>query len=842
METLTSPAKVNELFDKAIKEKQESKRQLLTHHLSMNEDKVFEYGLQNKERFFTQIFQLASVDKTGRMAAIAKSLDLHVPTTKLTPECFICMATQTLAKGLPRLTKGLNLVSLFFYINMISMCPVAESTLKAEKLGNILKISSDLPQAELRETTEIYQLSSLKIFENELQFALEDLKNLQNFKPSAKPCASVEKTDDILKMIETAEKHNFNSVRMNHFEPDSQQNFVTALFKIRDKFQCFISFSQHRSKELLASSHFRTEPTNKIELQRYRNYADETFRTAANKSCLRHGGLKNIALYGRQISVSEPGLERCSQICAHQAKTHLFSKQLAKLTANIEILPMCHGYTYLPHNKTCYISRKMSEANFISDLSFKNQWESALTGEPQCLKSRKQSFLKLNKSLVNTQNICQFSHRDFTNSKLQTRCTAKYFAYTRPLTNIKEQLKYFKLQVLKLYEISIKTTFKRSITLTSVLAETVLKLLTNLALKSGTSLINNFINGIGLKTSDMLKQSLKKLEEAGFKGELITKEFPMQVNFTLFNYSLVSEAFSTLQLLSKQDKDINFDKIIFDLSQQYNELKNYYIALLTKPQPILSMTHLALKEKKYVFSSYIKDNQIFRHFFWAEMSNKNTAKFISTIPLEDSKFLNKNYYQTGIFKRNEKFNKNKCLIKILQNRNTSLDCRPNMEIYQNGNVIIGKHNAGFENVTILTIRGNNFVEIYCQGNTQIFFAKELKIVAIPNSCKIVINEQIFQDGTAKPSKFVIQILYEKNSRMSTKSKHNMNLFIILAAIFSCLGVGFVTVVVCSVYRKFQMKRESSSTYFQVTEQMPEVIEMIEPVERKEIFKKQMTKL
>ena len=73
----------------------------------------------------------------------------------------------------------------------------------------------------------------------------------------------------------------------------------------------------------------------------------------------------------------------------------------------------------------------------------------------------------------------------------------------------------------------------------------------------------------------MLKQSLKKLEEAGFKGEMITKEVPTQANFTLFNYSLVSESFSTLQLLSNQDKDINFDKIIFDLSQQYITLLCY---------------------------------------------------------------------------------------------------------------------------------------------------------------------------------------------------------------------------------------------------------------------------
>ena len=120
---------------------------------------------------------------------------------------------------------------------------IIETTLRAERLGNILKISSNLPQDELRETTEIYKLSSLKFFENELSIALEDLRNLQNFKPSAKPCTSVEKTDNVLKMIATAEKHNFNSVRMNHFEPDGQRNFVSALFKIRNKFQCFISYS-----------------------------------------------------------------------------------------------------------------------------------------------------------------------------------------------------------------------------------------------------------------------------------------------------------------------------------------------------------------------------------------------------------------------------------------------------------------------------------------------------------------------------------------------------------------------------------------------------------------------
>ena len=841
METLTSSVGVMKMLEQAIITENETGREKLTLQLVRNEDIVFKYGMENKNVFFTQLCTLASVDQTGRTAALARSLNLQTSITKLAPEKLLCMATKALAWKLPRLTRGLNLVSTIFLAHLLSMCAWAEASLTAEKIGNILKVSSNLPQAELRETTEIYQLSSLKIFENELNIALEDLKNLRNFKPSAKACASVEQTDDVLEMIAFATKHNFNSVRMNHFEPDGQQHFVTALFKIRSKFQCFVSYSQQRAKELLASSHFRAEPTSEVELQRYRKYADGAFRTAANKSCLRHGGLKNINLYGRHIGLTEPGLERCSQICAHQAATHLFSKQLAKLTANIEILPMCHGYTYLPHNKTCLISRKMTESNFISDLSFENHWKSALTGEPHCVKTRKQAFLKLNASLVNTQNICQFSHRDFTNSKLQTRCTAKYFAYSRPLINIKEQLKYFKAQVLKLYEVKLRSSVKRSITLTSALAETVLKLLTNLALKSGTSLISNFINGIGLGTSDMLKQSLQKLERAGFKGELITKEIPTQTNFSLFNYSLVSEAFYTLQLLSKQDKDINFDKVLFDLSRQYNELKNYYIALLTNPQPLLNMTHVAVKEKKYVFSSYIKDNQIFRHFFWSEMSNKNTAKFISVIPLEIKDFQNNNFYQSGIFRRNEKQNSNSCLIQILQNKNISLNCKPNMEMYQNGKVIIGWHKAGFENVTIVTLRGGNFVEVYCRGNTQIFFAKGLKIIAIPKNCKLVINEQLFQEGSSGAETFLMQILYENNKVIITQN-NNINLTIISIAIFSCLGLGLATIATVSCYKRTQMKREAVPTYFKVTEPLQEVTEILEPVERTDRFKKQMTKL
>ena len=101
--------------------------------------------------------------------------------------------------------------------------------------------------------------------------------------------------------------------------------------------------------------------------------------------------------------------------------------------------------------------------------------------------------------------------------------------------------------------------------------------------------ISNFTNGTGLRTSDMLKKSLQKLDRAGFKDELIAKNTPIQTNFTLFNHSLVSSAFTKLQVLSKQDKDINFDKVIFDLPQQYNKLKNYYMSLLTRPQPLLNM-------------------------------------------------------------------------------------------------------------------------------------------------------------------------------------------------------------------------------------------------------------
>lgn len=843
MEPLTSPVQVRNLLDQAAEEIQDTKRRKLINQIVINETTIFEHGLKYKEIFLSQVWQLAKLDKSGRMAALARSLNLQISAPPLQPEKFLYMAIQVLANRLPRLTKGLNMVSILIYLNIISVLNIvtkAETTLKAKKIGNILKISSHLPQAELRETTEIYQLSSLKIFEHELSQSLEDLKNLKKFKPSAKPCSNIEKTDDILEMLALAESQKYTSLRMNHFEPNGQQNFVTALFKIRNKYQCFMSYSPQRAKELLASSHFRTEPTSQIELARYRKYADEVFRTASNKSCLRHGGLNNMKLYGRQISVTEPGLERCSQICAHQASTHIFSTQLAKLTEDIEILPICHGFTYLPVNKTCYVSRKMTEAHFISHLSFKDDWRAALTGEPHCVKNREQAFLKLNTSLVSTSHICQFSHRDFTNSKLQTRCTAKYYSYSRPLLNIKEQIKYFKTQVLKLYEVKSKHKFKRAITLPGALTETVLSFLSNLALRTGTSLINNFVNGLGLKTIDMLDKSLKKLEQAGFKSELITN-MPKQDNFTLFNYTLVSKAFTSLQMLSNLDKDINFDKVLFDLSEQYNKLKKYYIALLTKPQPLLNMTRKALKDKNYVFSSYIKDDQIFRHFFWSEMSNSETAKFISTVPLKTKDFMTKQFYQSGIFKRNEKNKANECLIQIMQNKNISSHCAPSIEIYQN-KIITMNHIVEFENITILIMRGQNFVEIYCQKDTQVFFTKNLRVMAIPKNCKLVINEKIFQIGTHQKSNFVIKTLYEERWIKTEETTHKLNLIIISVTIFICLGIGGLATLGYICYKRYLRPQGVSSTYFQVTEQLPEITEMLKPVEKVERMPRQMTKL
>ena len=363
--------------------------------------------------------------------------------------------------------------------------------------------------------------------------------------------------------------------------------------------------------------------------------------------------------------------------------------------------------------------------------------------------------------------------------------------------------------------------------------------MSNLALKSGTSLISNFVNGIGLQTSDMLKQSLQKLERAGFKSELIAKNIPIQTNFTLFNYSLVSSAFTKLQVLSKQDKDINFDKVIFDLSQQYNELKNYYVSLLTKPQPLLNMTQIAVQGRKYLFSSYIKENQIFRHFFWSEMSHKNTAKFITTIPLNGLQ--PKNHYQSGIFRRTTKDESNVCLTQILQNKNISESCKPTMSIYQEGKVILGQHNTGFENITI-SVRGENFIEIYCQGNTQIFFAKGVKVMSIPRVCKLVINDQTFQEGSAEPSKFLIQMLYEGNNRqLNPDHPPNINLMIITIAIFSLLGIGCTIVAIWSCCKRGELSR-AKSTYFQIAEQMPEVTEIIQPVEQTTRFPKQMTKL
>ena len=68
--------------------------------------------------------------------------------------------------------------------------------------------------------------------------------------------------------------------------------------------------------------------------------------------------------YDEEISVSEPALERCSEICKSRNVKHQYSAKINRLTAaNISVLN-CQMFSYSLTNATCWIKYNAGRQQF----------------------------------------------------------------------------------------------------------------------------------------------------------------------------------------------------------------------------------------------------------------------------------------------------------------------------------------------------------------------------------------------------------------------------------------------------------------------------------------------
>ena len=136
-----------------------------------------------------------------------------------------------------------------------------------------------------------------------------------------------------------------------------------------NQFKCLIDFSINKASFLLAANMFRKPPIYQFNLGRYRSSMIKSF-TSQGSECLIEGVLYdadssyNSYAYDKQVAVSEPALERCSEICKAQNIQYLHSAKINQLTAaNISVFD-CQMFAYSLSNSTCWIKYNAGKTQF----------------------------------------------------------------------------------------------------------------------------------------------------------------------------------------------------------------------------------------------------------------------------------------------------------------------------------------------------------------------------------------------------------------------------------------------------------------------------------------------
>jgi hypothetical protein len=151
--------------------------------------------------------------------------------------------------------------------------------------------------------------------------------------------------------------------------------------------------------------------------------------------------------------------------------------------------------------------------------------------------------IKVNKKLVNAFSICSFAKQPIVfQQNLNVRCDELYNKLRTPLI----ELNFF----LNIHGLDYHKKSKRSILGITSKIFTILKFISG---QAGISIIPDFINGIGLKPSQILLKIGTELGLAGF-NQLLVKPKPDKIRQQLSNIDSILAGFQKLQNVNNQDR------------------------------------------------------------------------------------------------------------------------------------------------------------------------------------------------------------------------------------------------------------------------------------------------
>ena len=688
----------------------------------------------------------------------------------------------------------------------------------------VMLIYSNMNNIEIQERTEKINLNRFDNFIVKLENILHKIGSLREFSPHNNNCQiagnSVDNLDEVINVAKTS---NLNYLMIDAKESNKifhQKEFEIILYKPKmadSKVTCEYGYSLGKIVSMLALS-----PLNNNHIPWFSHDQYEFFKKQKSimydengNNCGYQGRFKNNQ-YNKQI-ILEPiaGLESCSRICRTSSEIYNRMKQLrlstgANLTSSYN---ECAAFSYDIQNNFCILTSKFVDEdinNLDQSWSNKNSDYSgflSFTAKRNCkpyYDSKNRPEIYMGKYLIKVDTLCNFSNKklklELKNMRCNNLANKLQFPVRNMLINFKTFLTNFKLAHIKSNKINRE---RRQLKAISKIGSKFISAL-SFARKNinQISKLTDYLGTSNLSPNKLLENIKSRMMQNGYKSKITKISGINQIDNLDLNMDLVQSYESFLKIPQEIN---NVELFLSNLQQEAMKHKNSLQQTILDYYPRENITKDFIGKSKFIYTSYIYENQTIRHFIKAVESNKYKSTFLTLIPL-DERFFKRIYFQQSIMK-----NKNplisECWISILNDGNVKdikERCNGNdfsINFDFNNDIVSLEHKFGSSTGKIVVINKKAIIQTFCKSSNLIIKCQGFCVLGISQDCSLFVNSfpRISASGDYGDEKSFSEIYIHRNTSII---KHMSNklyaIEINILDIIQWTMIGILFVLICII--------------------------------------------
>ena len=681
------------------------------------------------------------------------------------------------------------------------------------KISNeFLFVQSVLYKHEVVDFTEIFDFSVLDEMNSILQSFKKRSESFKTYKLDHAKCFNVgyspDLIDDLTTVQQLASNRSLNNLVLNHFEnyAGNTNEYVLVLrLDSRGAYECIIDYSATKASFLLSANMFRLPPAYKHNLSKYRDKMINSFE-AQGTQCLSEGLLYDKKSshsrydYDMEISVSEPAVERCSDICSSMNIKYMYAGKINQLTSSNLSVADCQLFSYALGNATCYIKNSASRQDFRNVEKWSTFDGLAVTGSNNCISRYSKGFpqILVNDQLQDARKICIFAPKTVMFEDRLFQCLGLYNELLFPLNQLQLKLDTFVRQ--------LKGNFghKNMKMKRSAFGSIAGFILQNILKAAGFEGMHN----IGF-FPDMTKQILNvisnSLKTIGHFNKIILKNnadtILIQSNLT----SIIS-ALGNFEKIFKLDMKLNYNKILGTFRKQMDDVIRFYSELISNPNPYLNSTKIFVKDSNYLYTFSVIGNTISRQFVKTYASKFKNATSLSLIPLTIP-FFNEPLFWKSAIKGGALQNENRCLIALLKTNVESYNkiratCTGDRisRIELSKDIFVIKHQFGSIQGSLLVINKYAIIEISCLSSMLIDNCLGFCVFAVSDECQIIVNSELIRESNKIAASFAPKTILNRNSSliMIPSVEKNMSEDEIQYVLIAFVSLGLIGILIIQI--------------------------------------------